>query len=187
MADGQPPDTSRKTDPKQTRTTGASERMIRSQPPASAALPTAALPERGPLPCSSGDLFPAVGSCGFDRELQLKWNLGVFPPQGNERSGQPAPESAQFVDNRMASRTKGDQPGRGVATGTAMMNGALIRCPAALTTVAVASEDGVAMSAKAPARMRGLPIAAAAQAGNGGIRPAAAEQRRLCRFQQGSV
>ena len=140
------------------------------------------------MPCSSRDLFPALGSGGFDRELQLEWNLGVlFPPQGNQRSWQPAPVPLEFMDDRVASRTQGDQPGAGVSTGTAVMNGALIRSSAALTAVAVTGEDGVTMSAEAPARMGGLPIAAAAQAGNGGIRPAAAEQRRLCRFQQGSV
>ena len=140
------------------------------------------------MPCSSRDLFPAFGSGGFDRELQLEWNLGVlFPPQGNERIRQPTPVPLQFMNNRMASRTKGNQPGGGVAAGAAVMDGALIPCPAALTAVAIAGENGVAMSAEATARMRGLPIAAAAQAGNGGVRPTAAEQRRLCRFQQGSV
>jgi hypothetical protein len=91
------------------------------------------------------------------------------------------------MDNRMASRTKGDQPGGGVATGTAVMDGALIPCPAALTAIAVADEDGVPMSAEAPTRMRCLPIAAAAQAGDGGIGPASTEQARLRGFQQGSV
>src|SRR5688500_6396439 len=105
MADGLQPDTSRKTHSRQTRTLGASERTIRSRPPASAALPTAALPERGPVPCSSRDLFPAVRSGGFDSELQLEWNLGVlFPPQGNGRSRQPTPVPLQFMDDRMASR-----------------------------------------------------------------------------------
>ena len=87
----------------------------------------------------------------------------------------------------MASRTKGDQPGRGVATGTAMMNGALIRCPAALTTVAVAGEDGVAMAAKAPARVHRLAVAAAAQPCDGRIGSTAAKQARLAGIQQGSV
>ena len=45
----------------------------------------------------------------------------------------------------MASRTKGDQPGGGVAAGAAVMNGALILCPTALTGVAVAGKDGFAM------------------------------------------
>ena len=63
------------------------------------------------MPYSSRDL-PARGRCGFDCELQLQWNLGVLlPPQGNERSWQPAPVQLEFMDNRMASRTKGDQPG----------------------------------------------------------------------------
>jgi hypothetical protein len=140
------------------------------------------------MPGSSRDLFPALGSGGFDSELQLEWILRVlFPPQGNERSRQPTPVPLQFMDHRMASRTKGDQPDGGVATGTAVMDSALIPCPAALTAVAIASKDGITMAAEAPARMRGLPIAAAAQAGNGGIGPAAAKQARLCRFQQGSV
>jgi hypothetical protein len=140
------------------------------------------------VPCSSRDLFPAVGNSGFDRELQLERNLGVlFPPQGSERSRQPATVPLQFMDNRMTSRTKGDQPGAGVAAGAAVMDGALIRNSAALTTVAVAGENGVTMSAEAPARMHGLPIAAAAQAGNGGIRPAATEQARLREFQQEPV
>ena len=91
------------------------------------------------------------------------------------------------MDNRMASRTKGDQPGGGVAAGTAVMDDALIPCPAALTAIAVAGENGVAMSAEAPARMRGLPIAAAAQPCDGRIGPASTEQGRLRGFQQGSV
>ena len=88
----------------------------------------------------------------------------------------------------MASRTKGDQPGEGVAAGAAVMDGALIPCPTALAAVAVASEDGVTMSAEAPARVGSLPVAAAAQPGDGGIRPAAAaEEAGLGGFQQGSV
>ena len=140
------------------------------------------------MPYSSRDLFPALVVGGFDRELQLEWNLGVlFPPQGNERSWQPTPVPLQFMDNCMASRTKGDQPSGGVAAGAAVMDGALIPCPTALTAIAVAGENGVAMSAEAPARMRGLPIAAAAQAGDGGIGPASTEQARLRGLQQGSV
>jgi hypothetical protein len=140
------------------------------------------------VPYSSRELLPASGSCGFDRELQLQWNLGVlFPPQGNERSRQPTPVPLQFMDNRMASRTKGDQPGGSVAAGAAVMDDALVPCSTSLTAVAVASEDSVTMSAEAPTRMRGLPIAAAAQAGDGGIGPAATEQARLLGFQQGSV
>ena len=74
-----------------------------------------------------------------------------------------------------------------MATGTAVMDGALIPCPAALTAIAVAGEDGVPMSAEPPARVNRLPVAAAAQAGNGGIGPAAAKQAGLARFQQASV
>jgi hypothetical protein len=140
------------------------------------------------VPCSSHDLFPAVRSGGFDSELQLEWNLGVlFPPQGNERSRQPAPVPLEFMDNRVASRTKGDQPRGGVATGTAVMDSPLISCPAALTGVAVAGEDGLAMSTEAPARVGNLPVTAAAKPGNGGVGPAATEHTRLKRFQQGSV
>ena len=87
----------------------------------------------------------------------------------------------------MASRTKGDQPGEGVPTGSAVMDSPLIPRPTALTAVAVAGEDRVAMAAEAPARVGGLPIAAAAQAGDGGIGPASTEQARLRGFQQGSV
>ena len=137
---------------------------------------------------SSGDLFPALGSCGSDRELQLKWNLRVlFPPQGKERSGQPAPVPAKFVDNRMAGGTKGDQRGGGMAAGTAVMDGALIRRSAALTAVAVAGEDGVTMSAEPPARVGNLPVAASAQSSDGRIGPTAAKQGGLDRFQQRTV
>jgi hypothetical protein len=132
------------------------------------------------MPCSSRDLFPALGRGGFDRQLQLEWNLGVlFPPQGNERSRQPTPVPLQFMDNRMASRTKGDQPGGSVAAGAAVMDDALVPCSTSLTAVAVASEDSITMSAEAPARMRGLPTAAAAQAGDGRIGPASTEHTRL--------
>lgn len=162
--------------------------MRRSRPPASARLPKVALGERGRVPYSSRGLFPVGGIGGFDSELQLQWNLGVLlPPQGNERSWEPASVPLEFMDNRMASRTKGNQPGGGVAARTAVVHGALILYPAALTAVAIAGEDRVAMSAKPPARMRGLPIAAAAQAGHGGIGPASTEQARLRGFQQGSV
>jgi hypothetical protein len=140
------------------------------------------------VPYSSRELLPASGSCGFDRELQLQWNLGVlFPPQGNERSRQPTPVPLQFMDNRMASRTKGDQPGGGVTAGTAMVDGTLIPCPAALTAVAVAGEDSVTMSAEPPTRVNRLPVAASAQSGDGRIAAAAAEQAGLGRIQQGSV
>ena len=92
------------------------------------------------------------------------------------------------MDNRMASRTKGDQPGGGVATGTAVMDGALISCPAALTAIAVAGEDGIAMSAEAPARVGNLPVTAAAQPGNHRLRPAAAAKHtRLKRLEQKTV
>ena len=91
------------------------------------------------------------------------------------------------MNNRVASGTKGDQPGGGVATGTAVMDRALIPCPAALTTIAVAGEDRVAMSAEPPARVRRLPVAASAQSGDGRITAASAEQAWLGRFQPGSV
>jgi hypothetical protein len=140
------------------------------------------------VPCSSRDLFPTIGSGGFNSELQLEWNLGVlFPPQGNERSRQPAPVPLEFMNNRMTSRTKRDQPSGGVAAGAAVMDDVLIPCPAALTGVAITGENGVAMSAEAMARMSGLPIAAAAQASDGGIGSAAAEHAGLCRLRQGSV
>ena len=93
----------------------------------------------------------------------------------------------QFMDNCMASRTKGDQPGGRVAAGTAMMDRALIPCPTALTAVAIASEDSVTMSAEPPTRVNRLPVAASAQSGDGRIATAAAEQAWLCGFQQGSV
>lgn len=68
------------------------------------------------------------------------------------------------------------------------MDGALIPCPAALTGVAVAGEDRFAVAAEPLARVRCLPVAPAAQPGDGGIRPATvAEQAGLGEFQQGSV
>jgi hypothetical protein len=92
------------------------------------------------------------------------------------------------MDNRMASRTKGDQPGEGVPTGSAVMDSPLIPRPTALTAVAVAGEDGVTMAAEAPARVGTLPVAAAAQPGDGGVGPAAAaEEAGLGGFQQTSV
>ena len=93
----------------------------------------------------------------------------------------------EFMDNRVASRTKGDQPGGDVAARTAMMDGALIPCPAALTAVAVAGENGVTMSAEPTTRVNCLPVAAAAQAGNGGIRPTSTEQAMLSGVRQKSV
>jgi hypothetical protein len=49
-----------------------------------------------------------------------------------------------------------------VASGPAVMNGALACCPAGLAAVAVAREHSFAATAKAPARMGGLAVAAAA-------------------------
>ena len=111
----------------------------------------------------------------------------LLAPQSDQRGREPAPVTLQFMDNRMASRTKGDQPGGGVAAGAAMVDGALIPSPTPLAAVAVAGEDSVTMSAEAPARMRDLPIAAAAQASDGGIGPASTEQGGLSGFQQSSV
>ncbi len=153
---------------------GASGRTTRNRPPACAVPPTGVLREREPEPYSSRGLFsaPDGGCCGFDSELQLKRNFGMlFPPQRDERRRQPAPVPTQLMDNRMASRTKGDQPGGGVAAGAAVMDGALIPCPTALTAIAVAGENGVAMSAEAPTRMRGLPVAAAARPATAGSAP----------------
>jgi hypothetical protein len=58
------------------------------------------------------------------------------------------------MDNRVASRAKGDQQHGGVAARPTVMNRTLIPCSAALTRVAVASEDGLAVSREAPARAR---------------------------------
>ena len=75
-----------------------------------------------------------------------------------------------------------------MTAGPSVMDSALIPCPAALTDTPVASEDDVAMTAEALARMGGLPIAAAAQPGDGRVRPAtAAEEAGLDGFPQGSV
>ena len=65
------------------------------------------------------------------------------------------------------------------------MDSPLMPCPAALAGIAVADEDGIAVAAEAPARVRDLPVAAAAEPGNRRVRPAkAAEQARLGGFQQ---
>ena len=66
------------------------------------------------------------------------------------------------VHNRVAGGTERNQPSRGVASGPAVMNGALACCPAGLAAVAVAREHSFAATAKAPARMGGLAVAAAA-------------------------
>ena len=97
--------------------------------------------------------------------------------------------SPQFMDNRMASRTKGDQGGGGVAAGAAVMNRPLIPCPAALAAVAVASEDGIAMAAEAPARVRGLRITPPAKARAKELEApaAAAKEAGLSGFQQATV
>jgi hypothetical protein len=93
--------------------------------------------------------------------LKLQWNLGVLlPPQLEEGAGKPAPVSAQPVNDGMAGRAKSNQPGGGVPAGPAVMNGALMGCPAALAVVAVAGEHGLAVAAEASARMRQLAAAA---------------------------
>jgi hypothetical protein len=68
-----------------------------------------------------------------------------------------------------------------------VVDGALIPRPAALTAVAVTGQNGVAMSAEPPAGVSGLPVAAAAQPGDGRVGPTAAEQAPLARIQQGLV
>ena len=63
-----------------------------------------------------------------------------------------------------------------MAAGTAMMHGPLIPCAAALTGVTVAGEDGLTMTAEAPARVGWLPLAAAAKSGDCRNCSAAAEE-----------
>lgn len=111
----------------------------------------------------------------------------LFPPKSEERIGQPAPVRLEAVDGGMARRTKRDQPSGGVPPGLAVMNSALIPCPAALAAVAVAGQDLFTVSAKAPARVGHLLVTAAAQPGDGGVGPAAAKQGGLGGFPQGTL
>ncbi len=111
----------------------------------------------------------------------------LFPPQRDERIRQPAPLRPQPVNDGVASRAEGDQPGGDVPPGPAVMNRALMGRPAALAAVAVSHEDGFPAPAEAPARVGDLLVTSAAQPGDGGVGPATAEQARLRGFQQGSV
>ncbi len=60
-------------------------------------------------------------------------------------------------------------------------------CSTALTVIAVAGEDGIKMAAEAPARVRDLAVAAAAQADDGRLGPAAGRTGLAGEFQQRSV
>ena len=111
----------------------------------------------------------------------------LFPPQREERIGQPAPVRLQPVNSGVAGRAKRDQPGAGVPSGLAVMDGLLVPCPAAPAAVAVPCQDGFPMPAEPPSGVRGLAVAAAAQPGDGGLGPAPAEQAWLGGIQQGSV
>lgn len=74
---------------------------------------------------------------------------------------------AQPVNDGVTGRTEGDQPGAGVPSRFAVMNGALARCTAPLAAMAVAHQNSFAVSGEVPSRVGGLEIAAAAKAGDG--------------------
>jgi hypothetical protein len=73
------------------------------------------------------DLFGTASrglSSLIPRKLQLQWNIAVlFPPKGNERGLQPAPERSEPMHARMAGGTKSNEQSRLMNTTPTMMNG----------------------------------------------------------------
>ena len=124
--------------------------------------------------------FPAPG---LEGELQLARHAGVLLlPERQQRLGQPAPLPLAPVDDRVTGGTKGNQRSQSVTAGAAVMDGALIPCPAALTGRAVAGEHGFAAAAEAPARVGRPLVAAAAQAGKSDVGPQGQNQRGWSKF-----
>jgi hypothetical protein len=114
--------------------------------------------------------------------LQLERDGGMlFAPEVQKLSGQPAAVGAEFVHDRMARRTDGDQPFRAVDAGLPVMHGALIPCPAALAPVPVALQNRLALPGKAAQRMPELPVTGGAQPGNHRRAAAAGAKQRALR------
>jgi hypothetical protein len=109
-------------------------------------------------------------------------------PEGKQRSRQAAALPPPVMDDGVAGPTEGDEPAGGVAAGAAMVDGALVRCPTALTAAVVPGQNRLAMAGKAAARVSGLAVAAAAEPGDGGRAAATgATQGELAQLPQRSI
>ena len=109
----------------------------------------------------------------------------LFPPKSKQQVRQPATVPLQSVHHCMAGGTEGNQPSRSMTARPAVMDGALVGCPTALTAIPVPREHGVTVAAKKLSRVGHLPVAAAAEPGDGRGGPAATEEARLCGCPQG--
>ena len=112
----------------------------------------------------------------------------LLPPQRQQFFRQPAPVPQQFVDERVAGRTKRDQPAAGMAAGPAVVDHALVRGPAALAAIAVADEHVFAMAGEIAEGVAVLAVAGGAEAGDRRQATAGqAKQRTLLQEEQRPV
>jgi hypothetical protein len=89
----------------------------------------------------------------------------LFAPELEERTGEPAPVRVQPVDDGMAGRAEGEEPGWSVDAGPAMVDGVLLGRSAGLAVVAVAGEHGLPVAGKGTVRVARAPVTAAAHVG----------------------
>ena len=70
--------------------------------------------------------------------MELERNGGMLlAPEREQGTGEPAPVHPKVMNAGVAGRAEGDQPGWGVNTGAAVMNGALVAGAAGAAAVAV--------------------------------------------------
>ena len=74
----------------------------------------------------------------------------LFAPEFHQGIGQPAAVGAQAVDDGVAGRADGDQPGGVVDAGAAVVDHTLVPCPAPPAPMPVPVENGFAPAGKVP-------------------------------------
>ena len=121
-------------------------------------------------PSSRGGQFLTRGRVSVEIELQLLGNgRMLFAPKLQERGRQPAAVAEEFVDERVAGRTDGDQPAIRMAAGPAMMDHALAGRPTALAAVPIAHEHMFPVAGEVTQGMLALAVAGGTQARNRGL------------------
>ena len=91
----------------------------------------------------------------------------LLMPKLEEGRREPAALASGAVDEGVAGRTEGDQPGRVVDAGLSMVDGLRINSPAAPAGETVAGQHGFPETGKVADGVAPLSIAGPAEAGNG--------------------
>jgi hypothetical protein len=103
----------------------------------------------------------------------------LFLPEGNEGFRQKSPQSVQAVDAGVATGAEGNQQVQFADSGCPVMDAERLPCPAAAAPEIVAEKDGIAVAGKVKAGAGLCPVAAGAEAGDGGNSGAAGAEKRF--------